>query len=76
MGLNPCPCGKTPTALHIEPGQSCKYSWVCGDCCGEWNVEFRTGYLAEEDPALMEIAIEVWNRATRATPKDTHADPA
>ena len=43
--LAACPCGKTPNKLHIAEGNTCKYAFVYGDCCGEWNIEFRTDYF-------------------------------
>lgn len=66
--FKPCPCGKQPTKLHIV-GSDAKWKWVSGDCCNEWNVEFRTGYYKDESPELMERAIYAWNYAPRPTPQ-------
>lgn len=59
-----CPCGKIPSKLHIEQGVSSKYSFASGDCCGDWMVEFRTGYH-NKDSRLMERAAKAWNEAQR-----------
>mgnify|MGYP000282822972 CR=1 FL=1 len=66
--LKPCPCGKTPTKLHIETGATCKYSYASGDCCGEWLIEFRTHYLLAGTDGAMELAVEAWNEADRKEP--------
>ena len=63
--LKPCPCGKTPTRLCIEEGYSCKYAWASGDCCGEWSVEFRTGYHNADSDECYALAVEAWNRKPR-----------
>lgn len=62
--LRKCPCGQVPERLGIQEGNTCKYSFVFGVCCSEWNIEFRTDY--ESGDALMALAIEAWNRAPRA----------
>ena len=61
-----CPCGQIPDHLIIAEGQCSKWAYVSGVCCGEWNVEFRTGYRALDDPKLMEEAIDEWNEAKRS----------
>lgn len=62
-----CPCGETPKKLSIVyNGQGGKWASVCGDCCGEWSVEFRTQYSALDSAECMTLAIEAWNRAPRA----------
>ena len=66
MPLLGCPCGKIPKKLHIVEGSSCKWAWVSGDCCGDWNVEFRTHYHKIDTPECMEQAIIYWNAANRA----------
>lgn len=63
--LKPCPCGKTPKKVYVEEGQSCKWAMVYGDCCGEWNVEFRTQYLKIGSEELHKFAVEEWNEAPR-----------
>ena len=64
--LKPCPCGVTPKNLSItDAGQGMKWAHVCGDCCGEWETEFRTSYNAFDSPECMEIAIQAWNETPR-----------
>lgn len=62
--LRECPCGKVPTKLHIY-GEDAKWKWVSGDCCNEWNIEFRTGYHKVGSKEIMERAIYAWNYAIR-----------
>ena len=63
-----CPCGKTPKKLFItDNGQGMKWASASGDCCGEWSVEFRTGYRQHDSNECMELAIDAWNDAPRAT---------
>lgn len=64
--LKPCPCGRPIQELIITPGYSDKYSWVSGNCCGEWSIEFRTNYNKYESIELMELAADAWNAAPRA----------
>lgn len=65
--LLPCPCGKIPTRLYVsDAGQGGKWANVSGDCCGEWTIEFRTGYNALDSAECMEFAIMDWNSAPRA----------
>lgn len=64
--LKPCPCGKPLTKLFImDAGQGGKWANTGGDCCGDWIIEFRTDYLALDNPKCMELAIEAWNEAER-----------
>ncbi len=71
--LKPCPCGETPSKLHITGnGQGYKWADATGDCCGEWSIEFRTQYLAHGSPECMELAIEAWNGAPRKPALMTH----
>ena len=67
--LKSCPCGKTPTALQITSSGNSKWAWVSGNCCGEWNVEFRTQYNPLDSPECMNLATEAWNSAERADDK-------
>jgi len=64
MKLNRCPCGEIPTELCID-GDRRKWSYVSGNCCGEWSVEFRSQYYQNNDPELMEYATKAWNSAKR-----------
>jgi len=61
-----CPCGKTPSKLYISEAETCKWAYVSGDCCGEWNIEFRTGYYKTDSNECMELAIKQWNDSPRA----------
>ena len=63
--LKPCPCGKTPERLIIQPGPDCKYAFTAGGCCGEWFVEFRTHYKRIDSDACMRRAVREWNEARR-----------
>lgn len=64
--LKPCPCGKTPEKVCIyDAGQGGKWAWVSGDCCGEWNIEFRTSYHELDSSECMELAISAWNETKR-----------
>ena len=63
--LKACPCGVTPTDLHIYSDIFVgKWAWVGGNCCGEWSIEFRTNYSDGEE--LQKRAREAWNEAPRA----------
>ena len=72
--LKACPCGKIPSRLCIsEPSQS-KYQRCYGDCCNEWEIEFRADYLKLGDPKMYDMAVEAWNRMPRDTrPNDAKA---
>jgi len=64
--LKPCPCGKTPTELGISHnGQGSKWAVTMGNCCGAWEVEFRTQYHAHDNPKCVALAVEAWNDAPR-----------
>ncbi len=63
--LKPCPCGETPTTLIIIDSGSAKWAYVCGDCCGEWNIEFRTQYFPLATEECMALAKKAWNRVPR-----------
>ena len=65
--IKPCPCGKTPEKLYIhDTGQGGKWANANGDCCGEWEIEFRTDYLDYGSDECMALAIAAWNAAPRA----------
>lgn len=68
--LLPCPCGKTPTELHLAESLSYKWGWASGNCCGEWNIEFRTVNNTLDSPETTEQAIKCWNDTPRAQPSD------
>jgi len=62
-----CPCGATPNKLLIggvERGG--KWAQIGGDCCGEWEISFRTGYEALDSDECMAFGLAAWNGATRA----------
>lgn len=62
-----CPCGKTPTKLIIQEGNTYRWRQISGDCCGEWEIESsRIEYQAKEDDVYKQC-VEDWNEASRAT---------
>ena len=66
-GLAACPCGAIPEELHImDCGQGGKWAFVYGSCCGDWYVEFRTGYFALDSSECKSLAREAWNKTKRA----------
>jgi hypothetical protein len=66
MDLKPCPCGETPTELNIQDGgQGFKWAFACGNCCGEWWIEFRSHYEPIDSAKCMQYAVEEWNRVPR-----------
>ena len=71
--LKPCPCGKTPASLLIADNGS-KWAYVCGDCCNEWHIEFRTFYYPLESNECMKLAVESWNLSKRNTPTKREPD--
>ncbi len=62
--LQPCPCGKTPTELHVDSA-GVKWAFASGNCCNEWHIEFRNQY-AQEYEQIHKLANEAWNRTPRA----------
>ena len=73
--LAPCPCGKTPTALHIvDYGQGGTWADCMGNCCKDWKIEFRTGYNELQSPECIALAAEAWNKAPRSTAAATPLD--
>jgi hypothetical protein len=61
-----CPCGRPIEELNItDAGQGGKWAWVAGNCCGEWSIEFRTGYHALDSEECKRLAREAWNAAPR-----------
>lgn len=65
--LKPCPCGVTPTKLCVVPNDfdGGKWARVGGNCCGEWEIEFRTSYHKVGSTACLKLAEEAWNSASR-----------
>lgn len=62
-----CPCGKTPTDIgSYDLNQGGKWFAAVPNCCGEWMIEFRTGYCDIESEQCKRLAIEAWNTAPRA----------
>lgn len=64
--LKKCPCGKTPSALHVGGGVSSSWAWVCGDCCYNWAIEFRTVHHDWTSNESYENAVKYWNDSPRA----------
>ena len=63
--LLPCPCGKTPTALVIVQHGDSKHAHCAGNCCGEWEVEFRTNFHHPTSAEAKRRAVSRWNDAHR-----------
>lgn len=64
--LKPCPCGKTPTKLHItDNGQGYKWGNATPDCCGEWGIEFRAVSYDFDSTETYQAAVKAWNHAPR-----------
>ncbi len=62
--LKPCPCGRIPDQVAVERDHDrSKWAYVVPTCCGEWSIEFRTGYKEDCEQA----AIKAWNDAPRGT---------
>ena len=62
--LNPCPCGKTPTKLNIQDGDTYRWRVISGDCCGTWMIESsRIAYQADSK-TIEKQCIDDWNEAT------------
>lgn len=65
--LAPCPCGSTPSALNVTGEfHSPKYGRVSGNCCGEWEIEFRNQYCEIGGIESTAKATKAWNDASRA----------
>lgn len=68
MKLKPCPCGKIPENLNVSHENSTpKWASVTGDCCGEWEIEFRNDHNDVNSKECLDRAIEAWNNAPRQT---------
>jgi hypothetical protein len=65
MELAKCPCGKTPENIGTYGEYRSKWMFAVQDCCGEWNIEFRSGYLPD-GCKLDQLAIDAWNGASRS----------
>ena len=64
--LAPCPCGRPIDDVIItDAGQGGKYAYVAGNCCGEWEIEFRTNYNRLSSQECKKLGIEAWNNAPR-----------
>ena len=64
--LESCPCGRVPSKLDIiDAGQGGKYATVMGDCCGFWEIEFKTEFNELESSECMLLAVRAWNEAPR-----------
>jgi len=65
--LKPCACGEIPEELCIYAvsGECAKWAFVHGSCCGEWNIEFRTGYSETDSEECRDRALHAWNYAPR-----------
>lgn len=66
--LMPCPCGQTPTELHVTSHDfdHPKWAMASGNCCNDWNVEFRNEWARIGSTKCAENAARAWNAAPRA----------
>lgn len=64
----PCPCGKVPTKLVITCEDRGKYGYVGGDCCNEWQIEFRNQYCQHRTQEQSIRAEAAWSSAPRGAP--------
>lgn len=62
-GLERCPCGEVPDVVGVSDGGG-RWAYAVGDCCGEWEIEFRTH--SADGAELQELAVLAWNSAPRA----------
>ena len=69
--LKPCPCGKIPEVLAMVQGSTDRWGYVSGNCCGEWEVEFRTSFHKIDSYECLVEAIKYWNQAPRTKPDNT-----
>ena len=72
--LKPCPCGKTPSDVSQYGSPYDKWVWASPDCCGEWSVEYRSGYAQNEDDQKRNAEF-AWNNAPRAKPSEIRIPP-
>ncbi len=63
--LKKCPCGKFPQKLHTIQGETAKWGYASGDCCDDWNVEFRTVNYDFSSKESYKSAVGYWNNAPR-----------
>jgi hypothetical protein len=63
IGIKRCPCGEYPSQVMVDDGDSVKWNRVSGDCCGDWEIEFRSDY--KTGAALYSAAKDAWNNAKR-----------
>ncbi len=65
--VKPCPCGRTPDTLYIQPQTDHPSKWgrVFGSCCSEWEIEFRLQYTDPNSEEGQALALEAWNMAAR-----------
>lgn len=63
-----CPCGQTPSEIHITDTGDRRPKWAhCHpDCCGEWEIEYRNGYVDIHSDIGKDQAVKAWNAAARA----------
>ena len=69
--LLPCPfCGETPKTLGINDGEIYRWKRAFGDCCSEWEIEFRVEYAdSENQEKVYQLAVEAWNDKPRLSRK-------
>ncbi|MCP5005363.1 MAG: hypothetical protein GY941_15720 [Planctomycetes bacterium] len=64
MKYEQCPCGEVPTDLYTTiSGGSWEY--VSGQCCGEWEIEYKTNGVDPTSEEGKELQRKAWNAAKR-----------
>jgi len=65
--LKPCPCGKTPERLAVNPGSTFRWRVVSGDCGCGWMFEARIDTMRKADAEKdYEECVAEWNQMERA----------
>lgn len=63
--LKKCPCGKEPKRLFFTfQDSSQKWGHAWGDCCGDWEVQFKNNYELDYDKQYQN-AVKQWNSLPR-----------
>ena len=73
--LKPCPCGAVPILLNVNSDGG-KWAYVSGDCCGQWEIEFRLQYAKADSDEANRRAAAAWNDAPRDAALTARAENA
>lgn len=63
--LLPCPCGKVPTKLNIQDGNTYRWRIISGDCCGEWAIESSRIEINSTPEQIEKQCATDWNNSSR-----------